>query len=61
MSWRPGESGHGVTQGFVGLMGDDEPFNGLPRPGKAGADIADVAGYLPNDLVRWPPALESTR
>jgi hypothetical protein len=42
-AWEPG---HGVTQWFVGLMSDDESFDGLAWPGKVGADIADVTSHL---------------
>ena len=45
------ESGHGVTQGLVGVMSDDESFHRLAGLSKVSADVADVARHLADDLV----------
>ena len=53
-----GEGGNGVAQGFFCVVGDDEAFDGLTWCGEVGSDVADVAGGLADDFVRWPSPLE---
>src|SRR6266566_8685979 len=45
------KSAHGVAQGVVGIMSDDEPVDRLVRPGDLGAGVAHVACPLADHFV----------